>query len=276
MQPSTIGTVFLNVHDLELMSRFYQEIIGLRVHHEDDEIAILGTGGEDLLVLQATDGKHYNGVTGLYHFALLLPTRVALAKTLQHLIHMRTRLQGASDHIVSEALYLADPEGNGIEIYWDRPRDAWYKNGEMQLDTLPLDIQGLINELALIPPDQNVWTGLPEGTIVGHIHLHVASIADSERFYREILGLDVLFNVGSALFMSYEGYHHHIGANTWGGRNLPPADALGLDKFVLRLANVDQREAIVDRLVAANIPVEATEDGYITRDPSANTILLVA
>ncbi|MEQ8674081.1 MAG: VOC family protein [Aggregatilineales bacterium] len=276
MQASTIGTVFLKVHDLELMSRFYQDIIGLHVRHEDDAIAVLGAGDDDLLVLQASDGAHYPGVTGLYHFALLLPTRLALARSLQHFIHMRTRLQGASDHLVSEALYLADPEGNGIEIYWDRPRETWFRAGELQMDTVPLDIQDLINELAVIPPEEDVWTGLPAGTTVGHIHLHVASIQESEHFYREILGLDVLFNIGSALFMSYEGYHHHIGANVWGGRNVPPSDALGLDKFVLRLADADQRNTIVDRLITAQIPVDKTDDGYLTHDPSNNAILLVA
>jgi len=270
---SAIGTVYLRVNDLDKQIKFYKDIIGLQVHRRDWEVTYLGTGGEDLLALIHTpNANRERSTTGLYHFALLLPTRYDLALSLKHLADTRTPLQGLSDHIVSEAIYLADPEGNGIEIYWDRPREQWFKNGRMQLSTLPMDVDGVMSTL---DGQDTKWKRLPADTVMGHIHLHVANIPETERFYRDVLGLDVLFNVGSALFMSYNGYHHHIGANIWGGRSIPNPDAAGLDHFILRVDDEKQHNAIITRLDTASIDYEQVEDTTILRDPSHNTIHLI-
>lgn len=267
-----IETVYLNVADLERMVTFYENTIGLRVRQRTDSTVHLGAGGDDLVVLNHTpERKRYPGTTGLYHLALLVPTRLDLARSLQHLIDTRTRLQGASDHIVSEAVYLPDPEGNGIEIYRDRTRDEWFRDGQMQLATLPMDADGVLGELN---GQDATFTGLPDGTIMGHIHLHVASVARSRQFYKSLLGLDVMFDVGSALFMSYEDYHHHIGANTWGGATRPPADALGLDHFAMRLPDSVSLDLIRERLAAADIPVAADGDHQRVSDPAGNVIAL--
>lgn len=173
-----------------------------------------------------------------------------------------------SDHYVSEAIYLADPEGNGLEIYRDRPRSEWFRNGEMQLTTEAMDYRGV---LAAGQSDE-AFSGLPTGTIIGHIHLHVASVPQAEKFYSDILGMDVLFNLGSATFMSYEGYHHHVGANIWAGKNIPTQAVLGLDKYYLHVG--DELEAILAKAEAAQIIIETYDDGYLIRDSSRNAIML--
>ncbi len=228
-----ISTVHLWVAELETMQGFYEGIIGLRTLDRDEESATLGVeDGEPLLALtQSPERKRYHGTTGLYHFAILLPTRRDLALSFRHLLQHNVRLQGASDHIVSEALYLPDPEGNGIEIYRDRPREEWFRNGEMQLATLPMDAEGVLREAN----ESDTWEGLPTGTRMGHIHLHVADVQQAAAFYQSILGMDLMFNLGSAAFLSYDGYHHHIGINTWGVRGLAPGDALGLATFDLHV-----------------------------------------
>lgn len=229
--PTRIGTVFLRVANLDAQVTFYQAVLGLKILARTDESATLGAGETPLLQLIHTpEGKRYRGKTGLYHFALLLPERRDLANVLRHFAQHKVPLQGLSDHIVSEAIYLSDPEGNGIEIYCDRPHQAWLKDGQMQLDTVALDVDNLIAELT---PETALWSGFPDETVMGHIHLHVRNIAETARFYQETLGLQVMFDMGSAVFLAYDGYHHHIGANVWGGRVPPPEDALGLSHFIL-------------------------------------------
>jgi catechol 2,3-dioxygenase len=157
-------------------------------------------------------------------------------------------LQGASDHLVSEAIYLADPEGNGIEIYRDRPREAWYKNGQMQMATLPMDAEGVLSEAA----DGAAWDGLPAGTRMGHIHLHVANVQQAAAYYQQTLGMDLMFDVGSAAFLSYDGYHHHVGINIWGVRGLAPDDALGLKDFDLHVS-AETHAQIIDAAGASTL-----------------------
>lgn len=253
-----IGTVTLRVKDIARMTEFYETVIGLRVQHIEGDTVFMGVGRHDLLALMHTPhGKHYPRTTGLYHFALLVPTRPDLALALKHLSDTNTPLEGLGDHIVSEAIYLADPEGNGVEIYADRPRDQWYKDGQMQLVTLPVDVNDLMTTLPGRPFD-----GLPADTTMGHIHLHVASVPEAEAFYTGTLGMDAMFNVGSAVFLAYDGYHHHIGANTWGGRDAPPDDALGLDHFLLHLDR-SHYETIVNRTGTGDL-----------HDPSLNRFML--
>ncbi|GAB1421924.1 VOC family protein [Anaerolineales bacterium] len=223
-----IRTIYLNVENLDKLGDFYQRIIGLqRIRSEKGQL-YLGVDETVLLVLQQKEGwQSASRSEGLYHFAIRVPTRQALSLSLRHLLTTSTHLQGASDHIVSEALYLADPEGNGIEIYRDRPYKQWFQEGEMRMATLPLDIGHLMAEQM----DNPVFEGLASGTDIGHLHLHVADIARTEAFYAGLLGMKVVFNWNTATFLAYEGYHHHIGANLWGGRQARPEQALGLDAY---------------------------------------------
>ena len=201
------------------------------VIQQSSDRAKLGVEAKPLLELVLRPGNQpFRGGGGLYHIAILVPSRLDLARSLRRLAETGTPLQGMSDHIVSEAVYLADPEGNGIEIYRDRPKEDWYRNGEMQLDTLPMDVDGVLSELA---KSDDPWQGLPSNTIMGHIHLHVASLSEAVKFYTEQLGMDLLFNIGSAAFLSYDGYHHHVGINTWAGSRPRPDGTLGLEQWVL-------------------------------------------
>lgn len=272
MSNFTIGTVYLNVANLDTMLRFYQDIIGLQVHQRTGKSAHLGVGEHDILVLTETpDKQRVRSATGLYHFAILVPTRVQLAKSLKHLAETQTRLQGLSDHLVSEAIYLADPEGNGIEIYHDRARDVWYENGQLKMDTLALNVDDLMQTLT---PENSAWDGLPAGTIMGHIHLHVAGVPQAETFYNSVLGMDVLFSMGSATFMSYDGYHHHVGANIWGGRQIRTGNELGLEKYDLHIHDAHRLQTILGQLDANGIDLTQIDDGYRVQDPSNNQIVI--
>lgn len=270
-----IGPVSLTVADLARSIAFYTERLGFRVHAESQGSARLGAGAADLLVLVESPGAHrLPGSTGLFHFAVLLPSRDALARSLARLIETHTPLQGAADHLVSEALYLADPEGNGIELYRDRPREAWvWEAGAVKMTTDPLDVDALLEEgLAL----GSAWRGLPESTTLGHVHLRVADIASAEQFYCGVLGFDLTTRYGTmASFVSAGGYHHHIAFNTWGGTGAPPAPmgAAGLREFVVHVSSEVEVERVLARARAAGTPVES---GAMVRDPSGNAVRLVA
>ncbi|MFS8630532.1 MAG: VOC family protein, partial [Bacillales bacterium] len=221
-KPTTfVSHVHLKVTDLERSLKFYQEIIGFKVLKKTDRTAALTADGKTaLLTIEQPEGAmpKQGRTTGLYHFALLLPSRKDLGKMLKHLIETGYPLQGASDHLVSEAVYLGDPDGNGIEIYADRPASAWTWHGdEVAMTTIAMDWAGVVAEAGDEP-----WTGLPAGTIMGHIHLHVSDLRSSEKFYTEGLGLEVVNRYGGmALFISAGKYHHHIGLNTWNGVGAP-------------------------------------------------------
>lgn len=269
-----IKTVTLNVADLERQLDFYQQVIGLRLHDRENGLALLGADNENaLLVLQEkTGGKRYNGYTGLYHFAILVPTRYHLALSLNRLIETNTSMQGASDHLVSEALYLADPEGNGIEIYRDRPREEWLVDGQLQMATLPLKLDQVMAQISSGAP---AWQGLDPETIIGHIHLHVGDFPEARQFYTRLLGMDEMASMPSATFLSYDGYHHHLGANTWSGRTPPPPDALGLEHFTMQ---VDQGRLsqIRQHLEQGSIDFQDGESELTVDDTSQNTIRIVA
>jgi len=268
-----LGSVHLAVSDLERSLAFYQDSLGLQLHRGESDTAYLGAGRDDLLVLtERSSGPRVRGTSGLYHFALLVPSRLTLAQSLKNLIETETRLQGFADHLVSEAIYLADPDGNGIEIYRDRPRSAWqYRDGILVMDTLPLDYQGMLAELE---NDGGPWEGMQPETIVGHMHLHVGDIARAQAFYTHALGFDLVLNIGSAAFVSAGGYHHHIAFNTWNGGAPPPPNALGLQYFTIQMPGEDEVEVLAERLRKAGVFFKRKEKSLFVRDPSLNGILV--
>jgi len=273
---TTIGYVHLIVANLDRSLAFYQENLGFQLHRRDGDTAYLGAGGPDLLVLTEQPGaRTVSGVTGLYHFAILTPSRLALAQSLRHLAETRTPLQGFSDHLVSEAIYLADPDGNGIEIYRDRPRSEWPRqNGQLQMATDPLDVQGVLAELETQPAP---WAGLEPETTIGHVHLHVATIPSAEAFYVETLGFDLIMRYGpSASFVSAGGYHHHLGLNTWAGVNAPPPppDAAGLRYFTINLPDAAALGAVVERIQQAGLAFQEKDGVIFLRDPAQNGVVL--
>ena len=222
-----IGAVHLTVADLGRLVSFYEARLGLTVRRRDSRTAWLGAGGAggaDLLVLhESPTARRVPGTTGLYHFAVLVPTRRALARSLRRLVDTSTTLQGVADHGVSEALYLGDPEGNGIEIYRDRPRADWpVVAGQLKMGTDPLDLDGLLSELEA-EGDARDAAGMPPATTIGHVHLHVADLVTTEEFYAGVLGFELTQRFGqSAYFFAAGGYHHHVGANIWAGAGAPP------------------------------------------------------
>jgi catechol 2,3-dioxygenase len=215
--------------------------------------------------------------TGLFHLAILVPSRRELAFALARLAEAKVPLDGASDHLVSEALYLSDPDGNGIEIYRDRPREQWRQSEEgIEMATIPLDLQGVLGELdgAATPPPSAA-----AGTRIGHVHLQVAELADSEAFYSGVLGFDVIVRAyPGALFLSAGGYHHHIGLNTWhsAGAAPPAPGSIGLRSFEVQLPDALELDRALERVRAAGIPAEPRDGGTLLRDPSGNGLLLRA
>ena len=273
---TSLGYVNLTVSDLNRSMEFYQRVIGFQVDEISEEQASLGVAGRRMLVLSELPGAvkvPYR--SGLYHFAILTPSRRALGGSLRNLIDTGTEIQGGADHLVSEALYLADPDGNGIEIYRDRPKNEWqYENGKLLMSTDPLDYQGI---LASTNGTNSTWLGLEKGTRLGHIHLHVAHLDQAADFYEQVLGFDfVMEYMDSAAFLSTGGYHHHVGINTWNGVGAAanPPDAVGLRYFTINLANQSELQLIVARLQAAGYAYEQKETGLFLRDPSGNGIMV--
>lgn len=269
-----LGYVHLTISNLDRSLAFYQNVLGFQLHRRSGDTAYLGAGGGDLLALtERPNATRARRTTGLYHFAILVPSRRELAQVIRRVSETRTPAQGASDHLVSEALYLADPDGNGIEIYRDRPRADWPQlNGAVRMDTLPMDIDGVMSELDRQPGD---WTGLDAGTVLGHMHLHVRNIPEALAFYREVLGFDLIMSMDTALFMSAGGYHHHIGLNTWGTLNAPPApiDSIGLRYFTIQLPDQSGIDAVIARARSAGATIEDHAAGTLVRDPSGNALV---
>jgi catechol 2,3-dioxygenase len=275
---TTIDSVHLIVSNLDRALRFYDTQLGFRIHRRDQQNAWLGAGGNDLLVLTADEqAPHVRGTTGLYHFAVLVPSRIELARSLRRLVDTDTVMQGCADHGVSEALYLADPDGNGIEIYRDRPRTDWpFAGGHLRMGTDPLDIDDLLRELQDVPDSR---AGLAEGTKIGHVHLHVSHLGEAERFYVDVLGFEVMQRYArTALFIAAGGYHHHIGLNTWAGVGAPPppAGAIGLRHVVVRLPEEAALREVEQRLRAAHVAVGTANAHLFVRDPAENLILLTS
>jgi catechol 2,3-dioxygenase len=277
---TSIGKVRLRVADLDDLTAFYERVIGLpAVEGGGDVTRLAAAGGEPLIELvgapDAPPAPSFS--TGLFHLAILVPDRAELARSLQRVAGAGWRLTGASDHLVSEALYLQDPEGNGIEIYRDRPREEWRRNGdELAMATLPLDLESILGEL---DPSERQTNGMPGGTTMGHVHLQVADIPAAERFYNRALGLDVMVrSYPGALFLSAGGYHHHIGLNTWQSQGAPPPPegSLGLDRYELVLPSAAERDSAADRLAEVGADPQRLDEGVVATDPSGNRVLLTA
>ena len=274
-----VGAVELTVSDLGRSVEYYTREIGLEEIERGGATARLGAGGSELLRLVEEPGaqpapQH----TGLFHFALLLPDRRALATWLVHAAQDRVQLSGMSDHLVSEALYLRDPDWHGIEIYRDRPRAEWPMRGnEVEMATLPLDTDSLVSVLE--GEDMPPYAGMPAGTTMGHVHLQVADVNAAEAFYRDVLGMDVMARYGTqATFVAAGGYHHHLGANSWNSRGStpPPPGAAALRHATIVLPDAAERDRVAARVAdSGQDPVE-TAGGVLVRDPAQNGLLLTA
>ena len=274
---TTVGTVQLTVSDLERSRAFCERVLGLRATELDDGGLALGAAGGPLVELRGDSSapRLDRQATGLYHLAILVPTRRDLALALMRIAEARWPLDGASDHLVSEALYLSDPDGNGIEIYRDRPREHWRRvDDQVEMATLALDLRDLLGELSA---DQTPQPLVPAGTRIGHVHLQVSDIPEAEAFYSGLLGFDVVVRgYPGALFVSAGGYHHHIGLNTWhsAGAPAPAPGSVGLRSFEVVLPDDAQRQQLLDRIAHAGLPIETADGGAIVRDPSGNAVLL--
>ncbi len=273
---TTLGRVELRVADLERSLHFYQEVLYFRLIERTGEKAVLGTeDGSPLLVLYEVPGAspQPRRSTGLYHFAILVPGRPDLGRVLLRLADAGIAI-GQADHLVSEALYLSDPDRNGIEVYRDRPRDTWHwQKGLVQMATDPLDLQAIANEGIR---DAGPWESLPSGTRIGHMHLQVADIPQAEHFYHTILGFDITQSLPGALFVSAGGYHHHIGLNTWNSRGAGPApeNTAGLRSFEIVLPHQDALADVRARLIAHHLPIDEQEQAIVVADPWRNSIRL--
>ncbi|WP_342430883.1 VOC family protein [Neobacillus sp. FSL H8-0543] len=275
--PNTfVAEVNLKVENIERSLTFYQEVIGFQIlERTEKKVKLTANGKTALLSIEQPDNAiaKQQKTTGLYHFALLLPERSDLGRVLQHLIKRNVRL-GAGDHLVSEALYLDDPDGNGIEIYSDRPSSTWkWNNNDVEMTTDPIDAQGILEA-----GKGEAWGGLPAGTVMGHIHLQVSELQKIEEFYVKGLGFNVVARYGpQALFISTGKYHHHIGLNTWAGVGAPtpPENSVGLNWYSLVLPSKEARQEAIVRLEKIGTKVTEENGKYFTADPSGNRIKLL-
>ena len=275
-----LGPAHLQIADLTRSLEYYQTVLGFRVVRQEAAHAVLAAHGDDtpLVELHERTGTHAagrRGRLGLYHYAILLPDRASLGRFVRHLASIGVGA-GAGDHLVSEALYLQDPDGLGIEVYADRPRDTWRRNGrELMIGTEPVDMADLARAGADAP-----WTGMPAGTVIGHVHLHVGDLSRAAAFFSEALGFDrITWRYPGALFMGAGGYHHHLGTNTWAGSGArPPAeDEARLLEWTIELPDAASLEAASDSLASAGHPVERAGDtrgasDVVTRDPWGTAI----
>ena len=270
-----VGTVDLQVSDLERSLAYYQRVLGLRLLAREGGDAELGAEGHRVPLVRLRERRGARrvppqGRIGLYHFAILLPDRPALGRFVAHLAAVDARA-GAADHLVSEALYLHDPDGLGIEVYADRARDTWQSvEGELRMATLPLDVAGVVAAGEGAP-----WTGMPAGTTMGHVHLHVGDLGHASDFYHAALGLDTMvWSYTGALFLAAGGYHHHLGLNTWAGKDAIPApeDEARLLAWQLLLpdanAIAEARQSIESRGFAAR----SVDGGWFSGDPWGTTL----
>jgi catechol 2,3-dioxygenase len=279
IHPGTaIGLVTLRVSNLERSRQFYEGILGFQPIEQTPGKVVLGDQEKQpLLELLEAPGvsPQPRRATGLYHVAILFPTRADLGRELLRLANAGLQI-GQGDHLVSEALYISDPDGNGLEVYRDRPRSTWHwTNGLVEMATDPVDIRGLAEEGER---DAEPWEVIPAGTRVGHIHLQVGDIKEAKQFYHTILGFDVTADLSEAgaLFVSAGGYHHHIGLNTWHSRGAKPtpANSAGLQTYVITIPTREGLQEVKERLVAHEVPFEEQEGLIRVNDPWSNQIFL--
>ena len=273
-----LGHVRLQVGDLARSLDYYTSVLGLHAADAGQGRAVLHAAGEreplvELIERPGASAVRANSRLGLYHFAILLPDRAALGRFLAHLARAGVRA-GASDHLVSEALYLRDPDGLGIEVYADRPRSQWRTvHGELAMASEPLDSAGVIAAGRDEP-----WSGMPHGTVMGHVHLHVGDIDEASHFYHRALGFDrTVWSYPGALFLSAGGYHHHLGVNTWAGHAAPAAETEArLLEWRVVLPGAGEVRRVADRVRAAGFDAVEQADGWLTRDPWGTSLRLVA
>ncbi len=273
-----LGGVTLQIADVSRSLEYYQQVLGFRMLHREEGAATLGARGEDTVLVQLT--QHANarpvprrGRLGLYHFAILLPDRGSLGRFIAHLGALGVRA-GMSDHLVSEAIYLTDPDGLGIEVYADRPRSAWRHNGrELLMATEPLDAESLVQAAS-----GAAWTGMPSGTTIGHVHLHVGDLDTASAFFHAALGFDkVVWSYPGALFLSAGGYHHHLGTNIWAaGATRPDKGDARLLEWEIVLPRHDDVEAAARSLTAAGHVAESVGRDRLADDPWGTTLRLRA
>lgn len=263
-----IQNVTLKVSNLSRSIDFYTEIIGFRVLQQEEGRVTLTADGQHALItlVEVPNAQFVRGATGLYHFALLLPSRKDLGNLIQHFIQKNVQI-GAGDHDVSEALYLSDPDGNGIEMYIDRPADTWKwdSNGQVYMTTDPVQFQSVLREA------DGTWSGLPIDTVMGHIHLSVRNLQQSEDFYTSLLDYAVVSRYGGqALFISTGGYHHHIGLNTWHseGAEALPKDAVGIQSYTVQLPDQDYAVNLKKRFVEQNMEIKEQENIFSIIEPN--------
>ena len=277
-----LGRVRLQVSDLARSLGYYERVLGLRVLEHGSGFALLGPQGEDrvLIELREQPGAHpvpRRGRIGLYHFAILLPDRPSLGRFLAHLEELGA-YAGMSDHFVSEAIYLTDPDGLGIEVYADRPRSAW-KNQDRQLvmTTVPLDVESLL-EAAKESAEGTLWRGMPSGTVIGHVHLHVADLESAATFYHAGLGLDkTVWNYPGALFLAAGGYHHHLGTNTWAA-GVPPAgpEDARLLEWEIVVPTVSDAADAARSLTSGSATVHSDGTDWLAADPWGTVVRIRA
>lgn len=266
--PAFVDHARLVVRDLPMVSSWYQAVMGLTPIERRPSGETLGVAGRPLLTLttagDAATAPH--NAPGLFHTAFLVPDRAALSRWLAHAARNQVPLQGASDHLVSEAIYLADPEGNGIEVYRDRPRSEWQflPDGMVKMATLPLDLQKLYDEAPL-----ETWGGMAPGTAIGHIHLQVSDIPQANGFFRDVLGLDLIATYPGASFFSSGRYHHHVGANIWNSRNAPKrlANMTGLGDYAIRFNDQAAFQSALGALDRLEMPVARSGTTATLTDP---------
>jgi len=275
--PAYIDHSHLVVRDLPMVSSWYQQIMGLTPMDKTASGETLGVAGRPLLTLTTVGNAAVapRNAPGLFHTAFLVPDRTELGRWLAHIAHNNVPLQGASDHLVSEAIYLGDPEGNGIEVYRDRPREEWnyIEDGMVKMATLPLDLQALYDEA---PKD--TWGGMADGTAIGHIHLQVSDIPQANAFFRDVLGLDLMATYPGASFFASGKYHHHVGANIWNSRGAPKrqGNMTGLADYTVHFNDPAKLETAITRLDALEIPVTRNGATVSLVDPWGIGLKLVA
>lgn len=276
-RPAHVESAHLVVQDLDRVADFYRDIIGLSVLDRSPSGVLMGVAGAPLLMLStsATAARAPRSAAGLFHNAFLVPDRPALAAWLAHAAHAGVRLDGASDHLVSEAIYLSDPEGNGIEIYRDRKPSEWtyHDDGTVEMATERLDLQALYDSAP-----KARFSGMAEGTALGHIHLQVGDIPQADAFFRDVLGLKVMARYPGASFFATGGYHHHVAANIWNSRGAEARrmGMTGLSDYRLKFNAESDLQAALAGLERQEIKTTRTSDGWSLRDPWGIGLTLAA
>ncbi len=271
--PLRIGKVHLRVRDIDTVAAFYERAMGLTPLERCASGITLGVGEKPLLILHADPMARaaHHREAGLFHIAFLLPQRADLARWLEHFRALGLPLAGASDHLVSEAVYFSDPEGNGIEVYADRPVTEWRDGrGQIHMATHPLDTP------ALLAAGQGTWAGFPTEGLIGHVHLQVGDTGVAEGFYRDILGFDIASRYRGASFFGSGGYHHHIAANIWNSRgaDVRPEGVAGLETIEIIARDTTTRDAILGRAEHAGITIHNEATSTLLRDPWGTCLAL--